>query len=1654
MNYFSVRIIFVIIVYNALLQVPVVCSVTGMDRGLYLWTGQIIVMPQNQTMSRTRPQHQQALTFSWSGKLRWSTMILPFIFPLFFSAASDTDSLVVPDHLPADQSNSFPVPPAYWKERVHEAVPSGYLSQITGLDSPSRPAGNLKGIGWVNKEVHQVAEDPEGLSNTEKILTEIQRTGRIFTQLDGRTLLNIPFGIESQFGDIDYFIGFNNLRLYPEYASIDLVAAIYIPALGDTLIFSAANVKYNNRSGLLGDTRLYLVQDFLYEIHERKTAVIVRGWREESQTGTYLKVSCNGVEEINIGLEFLFNNDFIRPVNPGVDYVKAFTQLNYNPQNGLMVSDLSIAPFYFKDFKEVAFSLENVTVDLDEYRTDVPFIQNYLDQAGSLGMNAREWTGFYCRHFKLIIGTGYLTQNKSEPLIVEGDHVFIDELGLTAQLILQKTICKLDETRIAGWPISIDAVQLDIFTNQLRGFGFSGLIHVPVLEQKRESIPIPEVGDELETDRVDAGACLHYSARFIPDSAGLELTVEAMDTHEFSIPIFFGNIQIKEGSYLKLTAGDVLKIAANLNGAISINADLGGSSGDHTSLQTPEILFEGLFVSNHAPYLMVQSIRKGAGDSSHLGKFPLTFDEIKLYDHEPEKYQGQLKKLHFENLQLELGSITDGDALSVSSSLNIYFGVTSFQGRQRWSGKDLEIDKFHFAGTLPGVEYIEGQLAFRRADPTYGTGFVGGGLARFGFLDATVSMMCMFGSTGDAGFKYSYVDAALDFERPVGDQAFRVYLLIAGYHQNMARQELTRFETGDNTAEELLSIEPGGHFPDNKWIPTLKSRGIRGGLIARAGEGAIMGLRVLHEWNQSEGQGVTSRFKLEGLIELMPRGDDAVSPATRRLVNEEETPTITAEVAPEDFAGSGALGGYIRIELIRNQQGHTFNAALGIHGTAGGITIGFYGEYYRDPDAWHLFVGKPDNRLQLGYSLTGSDIVQASIAIHGYFMMGNSDYLPRSLPEPYSISGANATNLRIAYDSLVHNPATNIYNANQADLARGKALALGAGLGLAIRIAVPERQEWLLVEAGADIGFDLLLTKSTPECNLQSLSETGINGWYFYGQMYAGVVAKVGIKIKNRALKIFEGGACVLIQGAGFEPTWGVGTWRFNYQVLFIRGEAQGIFKFGQPCTEINASFNPDRILENIYPGRPVTALEEETSENLISMNSDFRMDFVLPADRKISQTLTDFQTGATESFNIRLVSEIDLKNQNGNMVTGEILYDNLGMTLIFRPQEMLVPGDILSLRVKSTIYDDRGIYSINGKMFTVDTTVHYRVDPNGIMGLRTDDIAVSYPVVNQQYFHKDEFDRMMVSFGKTLPLQNVTLTSHLLREVEGHFLEVETGILEIEETRLVQPVFKKLGNAGRYQWVIRADSGIRDPVEIVLISFSTSRYGTFDDKSRNIRIADFSLNTLEKMDSVLPLQIITDEPLEFHDGNILTRLIAKNDDKESADLKSNGQEPGKIAGLDVESAVTGEQYLTRFLSTFSRHPRYSWLGEVYHHHVPYGTLVRIKCSVDDTPEARQSADPADAYQSYHMDPWVDQILVAKSGEIQYDILRNIHADWQYFRQLKPAVPPYYADCIDYDRGPVPYYKPGSYPVKLRYFIPGFEQYSSSNAILDFNLVH
>ena len=170
---------------------------------------------------------------------------------------------------------------------------------------------------------------------------------------------------------------------------------------------------------------------------------------------------------------------------------------------------------------------------MDESNTSVAYINQYLpslaDQTGGdIGLGIKEWTGFYCASFNIIIGRKYIKTGEGEPVIVSGEHIVIDDFGFTGIVSVERPgLVPFGDAAAGGWALSIDRAHVDILANHFRGFGFGGMIHIPVMDEpSTEPHRIPKQGEIGDTLQPKINSSLVYDAHFNLDSSYLEFEVQ------------------------------------------------------------------------------------------------------------------------------------------------------------------------------------------------------------------------------------------------------------------------------------------------------------------------------------------------------------------------------------------------------------------------------------------------------------------------------------------------------------------------------------------------------------------------------------------------------------------------------------------------------------------------------------------------------------------------------------------------------------------------------------------------------------------------------------------------------------------------------------------------------------------------------------------------------------------------------------------------------------------------------------------------------------------------------------------------------------------------------------------------------------------------
>lgn len=232
---------------------------------------------------------------------------------------------------------------------------------------------------------------------------------------------------------------------------------------------------------------------------------------------------------------------------------------------------------------------------------------------------------------------------------------------------------------------------------------------------------------------------------------------------------------------------------------------------------------------------------------------------------------------------------------------------------------------------------------------------------------------------------------------------------------------------------------------------------------------------------------------------------------------------------------------------------------------------------YQKPH-WHLYLGEPEisKRCTYTYLQFKSSIVNVNIGANGYLCIGNELPDNGSLPDiPSEVSkflngsgngkgleSASLQQAKSARQSSVQEFEDQINQIGGGVMFGGQVYGyFDVDLGI------------FYLNAGATAGFDISLVKSPNDVICTNLNgKRGYKGWYGYGQLYAYLYAKFGIKIDLGFWKtnfdVADAGVGGLFRMQGPKPTHFEGKARVKLKLLggLVNVDRKFEFECGQGC--------------------------------------------------------------------------------------------------------------------------------------------------------------------------------------------------------------------------------------------------------------------------------------------------------------------------------------------------------------------------------------------------------------------------------------------------------------------------------------------------------
>ncbi len=765
----------------------------------------------------------------------------------------------------------------------------------------------------------------EALGETEEaheydaILDKVISEGRITNKLNKSALYSLPIGI-SVGADASYTIVINEAKILNNHAIFTAFMVLTNPLDGTKLRFAAKNIAFTFGSGLLNGFQLELIEKTKVNIQNDASL-----WIKE---GSYVDWDCNGFNRLGINGELELSEKRFKKVQPKTGEViggKVSTLFSVTASNfqDLLV-ELSLPTFKMVGFDEAYFSFQNLTFDFSDTRNAATFALPNDYPGDYRGEMAPLWRGIYVNEARIYL-SGKLSNKNGQPTTLYAKKFLLDDYGLTGTAG-GNNLLSIKDGEMGNWPFSIEELELDLFTSDVRSFKLDGQVMIQGADKTldydafydAEGIYhfVISMGEDLPFNALAAKVNLHQSSR-------IEVTVD-------------------HGKFYP---------AAELNGQISFACAKGGGA---KLLNIPKLDFEGLRIATLKPHFDIRYLGMASDDDMSFNNFPITLTEASF---RKTSTTGQFTF----GVKLNLSPAKDDGIVGET-----VLGIKTDTSGDQWKYDGLSVEKIYVKASKKGAYEIEGTILFVKGDPVYGSGFRGDLDAKFA-NSFDLKAIAVFGKVD--GFRYFFVDAFLTLPAPgVTAGPFIMNGFGGGMYYRMKQN--AEGSPGGNMGETISGLN---YSPDKDSHLSLRAA-VQGGIVYPK----IISCKV----------GFLIQFNRHGGIDLIGFDGEAVVATPQLTANVDQVKAMSKTVAVGQTVKLPSHEVMkATISIVMDFEHDVFHSEMELFVDAGLIkginenNSAGRGVMHIDPDKWYLHLGRPD--APIGLELVGL------VKVGGYFMAGH-----------------------------------------------------------------------------------------------------------------------------------------------------------------------------------------------------------------------------------------------------------------------------------------------------------------------------------------------------------------------------------------------------------------------------------------------------------------------------------------------------------------------------------------------------------------------------------------------------------------------------------------------------------------------------------------
>ncbi|TAK35644.1 MAG: hypothetical protein EPO28_14440, partial [Saprospiraceae bacterium] len=643
--------------------------------------------------------------------------------------------------------------------------------------------------------------------------------------------------------------------------------------------------------------------------------------------------------------------------------------------------------------------------------------------------------------------------------------------------------------------------------------------------------------------------------------------------NNLQVPIWYARADIRQGSNITVSvAGGAFEAVATLSGGLNIEADIAPVG----PIRFAQLEFENMRISTKPQYFLVDKFYTGLNSpqrylsgsgAEDAGGFPVSLDHVSL------QLSGNKAGIQFD-LSLSLADI---DKLpKATATFTLWSKIEFAGGRPKWAFSNLEAKKVKVKGPVGPVQ-VDGEIEFYSGDPKFGNG-VAGALKANMIGVGEVNAKALFGKKD---FFYWYVDANIILPPPgitlctPPGPPVSIIGFGGGAYYNLAQNYPPGSVVDPNSdLRQRYNPQPG--------------YGFKGSMYLSSNDGQLYIAK--------------GTFTVELTAQLAP------------LTMSIETNGAMFRTDPADMnfdnamvKVDGALGYHFQQNILHGELWVDFNPIPPFFDSPRQKLLSLHVD--GNNKLWHLKIGDvdPANRLNVLIPPVPPILFPFNL---GIYMMAGNYQVPPVVQPPEPIRTALAEN------------GINYNGYRLPDIPTGGSLLFGGAYGYP-----PTSFNFLAfkMNAGAQIGFDMSLTKFDTDCDGNPNGALpGLNGWYTSGQLWGYVTGSLALTIDdfglNGDIELFKVTAAMLVNGGMPNPTWGKGIIAGNYEVL--GGKVKGSVAFEMQYSSSNKpgclALQTDplkgmRIMENIDPAAGATdvSIGKNVSVSLnLAVNQEFAVNF------------------------------------------------------------------------------------------------------------------------------------------------------------------------------------------------------------------------------------------------------------------------------------------------------------------------------------------------------------------------------------------------------------------------------------------------------------